>query len=158
MSSMVGGLFPDRSDVGRVPRRRGRARGLPIASTVDDGAVSCSPAMDVWSFRTGVKFDFIRSGWLVERSFIDSFSGRLRYECLSAKVGLNLANASKILEVWRHDFNEAPSQGSRVKCTPSEFAPRARLLGRAGLQTKHSLACVPLGRSRSSMLTERLTR
>ncbi len=133
-------------------------RGLPMVITVDNGSEFCSRAMDVWSYRNGVKLDFIRPGRPVENGFIESFNGRLRDECLNVHVFFDLADARKKLEAWRHDYNEVRPHGSLAKLTPSEFARRASPLGGSGPQTKHPLAGVPLGRQPSSIPSRKLAR
>jgi integrase-like protein len=49
--------------------------------TVDNGMEFASKAMDQWAYWNGVHLDFIRPGRPVENGYIESFNGRLRYEC-----------------------------------------------------------------------------
>jgi putative transposase len=68
-------------------------RGAPTSITVDNGSEFCSRAMEAWAYQYGVQLAFIRPGKPVENSYIESFNGRLRDECLnvecspSAQVG-----------------------------------------------------------------------
>ena len=39
--------------------------------------------MEAWAYQYGVQRDFIRPGRPVENSYIESFNGRLRDECLN---------------------------------------------------------------------------
>jgi putative transposase len=72
-------------------------RGAPESITSDNGSEFAGQAMDYWAHQTGVKLDFIRPGKPVENSYIESFNGRLRDECLNIEVFLDLADAqSKI--------------------------------------------------------------
>lgn len=132
-------------------------RGLPMAITVDNGSEFCSRAMDVWSYRNGVKIDFIRPGRPVENGLIESFNGRLRDECLNVHVFFGLADAREKLEAWRRDYNEVRPHGALGKLTPTEFAGRASPLGGSGAQTKHSLAGVPLACQPSFIPPRKLT-
>jgi putative transposase len=61
-------------------------RGAPVSITVDNGTEFVSKAMDVWAYQHGVQLDFIRPGRPVENSYIESFNGRLRDECLNVEV------------------------------------------------------------------------
>ena len=51
----------------------------------------------------GVKLDFIRPGKPVENSYIESFNGRLRDECLNVEMFLDLADAQLKIEKWRRE-------------------------------------------------------
>jgi putative transposase len=61
-------------------------RGTPVSITVDNGTEFGSRAMDGWAYQFGVQLDFIRPGKPVENSYIESFNGRLRDECLKVEV------------------------------------------------------------------------
>jgi transposase InsO family protein len=50
-----------------------------------------------WAYRNGVALDFIRPGRPVENCFIESFSGRLRDECLNVEVFPSCAEFSPTL-------------------------------------------------------------
>jgi putative transposase len=73
-----------------------------------------------------VQLDFIRPGKPVETAFIESFNGRLRDECLSAEVLLDLAHARRRILEWKQDYNESRSHGSLGDLSPSEFATKWR--------------------------------
>jgi len=117
--------------------------GLPLAITLDNGSEFCSRAMDVWAYRHGVKLDFIRPGRPVENSYIESFNGRLRDECLNIHVFFDLADARDKLEAWRRDYNQVRPHGSLGKMTPAEFARRASPLGGSGKESHQALASRP---------------
>lgn len=53
-----------------------------------------------------VKLDFIRPGRPVQNAFIESFSGRLRDECLNREVFFSLKDAREKIERWRRDYNQ----------------------------------------------------
>jgi putative transposase len=42
----------------------------------------------------------------VENSYIESFNGRLRDECLNVQVSFALADVREKLELWRQDYNQ----------------------------------------------------
>ncbi len=81
-------------------------RGAPMSITVDNGTEFASKAMEVWAYQYGVQLDFIRPGRPVENSYIESFNGRLRDECLNVEVFFALADVRDKLKRWRQDYNQ----------------------------------------------------
>ena len=77
------------------------ARGAPVSITFDNGPEFASKAMDVWAYQYRVQLDFIRPGKPVENSYIESFNGRLRDECLNVEVFFTLADVRDKLERWK---------------------------------------------------------
>jgi putative transposase len=61
--------------------------------------------LDEWCFLRGVKLDFIWQGKPPENSFIESFSGRLRDECLSVHNLATLDEVRAVLNAWQGDYN-----------------------------------------------------
>ena len=55
-------------------------------------------------------------------SYIESFNGRFRDECLNANWFENLADARRKIEAWRLDYNQARPHSSLAYRTPEEFA------------------------------------
>lgn len=43
----------------------------------------------------------------MQNAFVESFNGRLREECLNENLFGNLAEARRIIETWRIDYNSA---------------------------------------------------
>jgi putative transposase len=93
----------------------------PRSITVDHGSELQSRALEDWAYRRGVQLDFIRPGKPVENSFIESFNGRLRDECLNVRQFASLADAQAILDAWRTDYNHHRPHSSLGHLTPSEF-------------------------------------
>jgi putative transposase len=81
-------------------------RGAPASIPVDNGSEFYSRAMEAWAYQYGVQLDFIRPGKPVENSYIESFNGRLRDECLNVQVFFALADVRDKLERWRQDYNQ----------------------------------------------------
>src|SRR5229473_8531828 len=81
-------------------------RGAPLSITADNGSEFVSKTMDAWSYQHGVQLDFIRPGKPVENSYIESFNGRLRDECLNVEVFFALSDVRDKLERWRQDYNQ----------------------------------------------------
>ena len=82
------------------------ARGALVSITVDNGTEFASKAMDAWAYQYRIQLDFIRPGKPVENSYIESFNGRLRDECLNVEVFFTLADVRDKLECWRQDYNQ----------------------------------------------------
>jgi putative transposase len=85
-----------------------------------------SKAFDEWAWRRGIKLDFTRPGKPKDNSFIASFDGRLRDECLNANEFVTIDNARVRIEAWRQDYNQQRRHGSLGYLTPSEFAKRGQ--------------------------------
>jgi putative transposase len=57
----------------------------------------------------------------MQNAFIESFSGRLRLECLSLHYFETLQKAKKIVENWWVEYNTFRPYGSFKGLTPEEF-------------------------------------
>jgi len=97
-------------------------RGAPISITVDNGTEFASKAMDAWAYQYGVQLNFIRPGRPVENSYIESFNGRLRDECLNVEVFFALADVRDKLELWRRDYNQVRPHSALRDSAPAMFA------------------------------------
>jgi putative transposase len=97
-------------------------RGAPISITVDNGSEFYSRAMEAWAYQYGVQLDFIRPGRPVENSYIESFNGRLRDECLNVQVFFTLPDVRQKLEAWRQDYNQVRPHSSLHDHPPAVFA------------------------------------
>jgi putative transposase len=97
-------------------------RGAPVSITVDNGTEFGSRAMDGWAYQFGVQLDFIRPGKPVENSYIESFNGRLRDECLNVEVFFALADVRDKLERWRQDYNQVRPHSALGDNAPALFA------------------------------------
>src|SRR5712692_9389135 len=103
-------------------------REAPVSITVDNGTEFVSKAMEGWAYQHGVQLDFIRPGRPVENSYIESFNGRLRDECLNVEVFFTLADVRDKLERWRQDYNQQRPHSALADRTPQEFARAAMQL------------------------------
>lgn len=99
--------------------------GKPRSITVDHGTEFTSRALDDWAYRRGVLLDFIRPGKPVENSFIESFNGKLRDECLNANQFLSIEDARSKIEAWRMDYNHHRPHSMLGNRTPAEYLERA---------------------------------
>lgn len=85
----------------------------------DNGLEFVSKALDRWAYERGVTLQFIRPGKPVENAYCESFNGKLRDECLNANWFANLADAQRVIEHWRRDYN------AQAQLQPSQIRARA---------------------------------
>ena len=95
---------------------------VPASLTVDHGTEFSSRALEDWAYRRGVQLDFTRPGKPTDNSYIESFNGKLRDECLNVTQFASLAHAQTAIEAWRIDYNEQRPHGSLGHLTPREYA------------------------------------
>jgi putative transposase len=101
--------------------RVARDRGVPTSIVCDNGPEFTSHALDRWAAARGVRLQFIRPGKPVENAFCESFNGKLRLECLNANWFATLADAARIIEAWREEYNEERPHTNLGRQTPAEF-------------------------------------
>ncbi len=110
------------SRVVEMLERVARERGYPDVLTVDNGPEFRGRALDGWADDHGVQLYFIDPGKPTQNPYIESFNGRFREECLNLNWFTTLAEAEKIIEGWRIDYNENRPHSSLNYQTPEEFA------------------------------------
>ena len=101
-----------------VIERRGRPDGLRL----DNGPEFTSRCFLAWAEQRGIPLTYIQPGKPVQNSFIESFNGRFRDECLNANWFENLADARRKIEAWRQEYNERRPHSALAYRTPEEFA------------------------------------
>ncbi len=101
-------------------------REAPESITVDNGTEFASKAMDAWAYQYRVQLDFIRPGRPVENGYIESFTGRLRDECLNVHVFFTLADVREKLELWRDDYNQVRPHSALDDYAPRQFVQHWR--------------------------------
>ena len=108
--------------VTRVLDRIALTRSLPEVITVDNGPEFISKALDAWAYANRVKLNFIQPGKPTQNSYIESFNGKFRDECLNEHVFITLEDARQKIETWRLDYNVGRPHSSLNDLTPEEFA------------------------------------
>jgi putative transposase len=103
----------------RLITERGQA---PAEIVMDNGPELTSRALDQWAYERGVRLRFIQPGKPIQNAFIESFNGRFRDECLNEHWFLTLADAQRITEDWRVDYNRNRPHTSLGNLTPLEFS------------------------------------
>ncbi|MEG3620375.1 IS3 family transposase [Magnetovibrio sp. PR-2] len=106
----------------RVLDRLADTRGLPNGIVVDNGPELISKVLDEWAYSNNVRLLFIEPGKPIQNAFVESFNGKFRDECLNEHWFTSLADARKIIEAWRIDYNTQRPHSSLAYRTPIEFA------------------------------------
>lgn len=107
-----------------------RQYGKPETITIDHGTEFTSNRFDQWAYQRGIQLDFISPGRPVENGFIESFNGKLRDECLNLHWFASLAEAKRLIEAWRREYNNTRPHSSLGNRAPAEYV--AELLGLNG--------------------------
>jgi len=97
-------------------------RGAPESIRIDNGPEFTSRCFVAWAEGRKIRLIYIQPGKPVQNSFIESFNGRFRDECLNANWFENLADARRKIEAWRVDYNQQRPHSSLAYRTPEEFA------------------------------------
>ncbi len=88
----------------QVLERLAAERGLPRSLVCDNGPEFAEQALDRWAHESGVALQFIQPGKPVENTFIQSFSGEFRDECLAVNWFTTLRDPQHSIAAWRHDY------------------------------------------------------
>ena len=99
-----------------------RERGYPDMLVVDNGPELRGRDLDRWAHEHGVRLFFIDPGKPMQNASIESFNGRFREECLDQSWFTSLAEARRVIEAWRLDYNERRPHTSLRMRTPAAFA------------------------------------
>ena len=105
----------------RVLRQLAQAHGLPERLVLDNGPEFTSRAMWHWSRETEVQLAFIDPGRPMQNGHCESFNGKFRDECLSQNYFTTLADARRIIQHWRHEYNQLRPHSSIGYKTPKAF-------------------------------------
>ena len=86
-----------------------------------------------------MQLSFIRPGKPNENAYIESFNGKFRDECLNEHWFITMAQAQRVIEEWRVEYNTERPHSSLGNLTPEEFAERCLAgTGRSALLTADS--------------------
>ena len=81
---------------------------------------------------------------------MESFNGRLRDECLNEHIFGNLAEARKIIETWRIDYNTERPHTSLGRLAPAVYANLNRVNRPASLELRKGSAQQALTETKST--------
>ena len=105
----------------RVLDRLAGERSAPAKIVLDNGPELIGRALEQWAHDHGVTLHFIDPGKPIQNAHCESFHGRLRDECLNEPWFLGLADARRIVEAWRRDYNAERPHSALAYRTPEEF-------------------------------------
>lgn len=108
--------------VARVLARLALTRGLPQVIRTDNGKEFCGKAMVAWAYERGVQLRLIQPGKPNQNTYIKSFNGRLRDECLNEHWFPTLLHARTEIETWRREYNEERPKKILGGLTPAAYA------------------------------------
>ena len=97
-------------------------RGAPAHLRMDNGPELASVALRDWCRIWGTHTAYIEPGSPWENPYIESFNGRLRYECLNTEDFADLLEARVVLEDWRTEYNTYRPHQSLGGLTPAAYA------------------------------------
>lgn len=92
--------------VARVLDRLALTRGLPQVIRPDNGKEFCGKAMVAWAYGRGLQLRLIQPSKPNQKTYIESFNGRLRDECLNEYWFPTLPHARTDIETSRREHNE----------------------------------------------------
>ena len=84
------------------------------------GTEFTSKAILKWANDNKVEWHYIDPGKPQQNGYIESFNGSLRDECLNEEIFDTLADARRILALWRYDYNNVRPHSSLGNKTPAE--------------------------------------
>jgi putative transposase len=92
------------------------------------GAEFTGQLVDLWAYHHGTRIDFSRLGNPTDNAPIGTFNGSLRDECLNLHWFGTIAEAKRLIEAWRREYNEGRPHMTLGNKTPQEYALRIRPL------------------------------
>lgn len=96
-------------------------RGMPEYLRSDNGPEFIAGAVQQWLTEHHCWSLFIKPGSPWENSYIESFNGKMRDECLNQNIWTTLRHAQEELETWRQEYNNDRPHSSLGGFTPTEF-------------------------------------
>ena len=89
---------------------------------VDNGSEFSGRLLDLWAYHCNVRIDFSRPGKPTDNSYVETFNGSLRDECLNVHWFETMEDAKAIIEAWRRDYNETRPHTSLNDVAPEVYA------------------------------------
>jgi putative transposase len=97
-------------------------RGKPLVTRSDNGPEFTSKAMLYWSDRQGEPLKQIEPGKPNQDTYVESFIGRMRDECLNKQWLVSLAHSWTVIGKCLADYNEHRSKKTLGGLTPDSYA------------------------------------
>jgi putative transposase len=99
-----------------------KERGKPNVIVSDNGTELTSKAVLIWARERAIEWHYITPGKPQENGFTESLNDKIRNECLNEHWFGSLAEARRIIEDWRQDYNHVRPHSSLGYLTPQEYA------------------------------------
>ena len=99
-------------------------RSYPTTNVSDNGKELTSTAVRKLVQETVIDWHFIQPGKLTQNMFIESFTGRLRDECLNETLFSSLRDACFEVSRWREYRNQVRPYFALGSSSSSEFAEK----------------------------------
>jgi transposase InsO family protein len=99
-------------------------RGIAEYIRSDNGPEFVAKAVNSWLKTRGAKCLFINPGSPWENSYIESFNGKLRDECLNMEIFTSTEQAKIVLEDWREEYNNYRPHSSLGGLSPRAYLQR----------------------------------
>lgn len=119
-------------DVVSVLNKLVAQRRAPRFLFADNGSEFSGRVLDMWAYHYKVQIDFSRPGKPTDNSFIETFNGSFRDECLNLHWFESVVEAKCEIEAWRQDYNESRPHMALNDLTPGEFAREYSLQPKVG--------------------------
>jgi len=124
---VLGWAYGKRKDVALTLRALNRAvrcrrpeRGLIFHT--DRGIEYAAGAFKARLAELGITQSMNRPGKVTDNAYIESFNGKFRDECLNEHWFITMAQARRLIEAWRIEYNTERPHSSLGNLTPEEFA------------------------------------
>jgi putative transposase len=114
-----------------VLNRLVRHRGAPKYLFADNGAEFTGHLVDLWAYHHATRIDFSRPGKPTDNAFIETFNGSLRDECLNIHWFETIAEAQRLIEAWRIEYNESRPHMALGNKSPAEYLSLASCYSQA---------------------------
>ena len=111
--------------VSRVLERIIAWRGQPQSIRCDNGPELTSRHFLAWCVERKISLVHIQPGRPMQNGHVESFTGKLRDECLNTSWFRNLFDGRRKLTAWRHEYNSERPHSSLGYLSPAAFAAQA---------------------------------
>lgn len=96
--------------------------GTPEEIISDNGTEFTSNTVLKWCHERGQKWEYIQPGKPYQNGNAESFSGKLRDECLNENWFTSLEEARRLIEKWREEYNGQRPHSALDRRTPNTVA------------------------------------
>lgn len=100
-------------------------RPLPQLLKTDNGSQFAVKMLDKWVYEIGLRIDLSQPGIPTDNATVESFSGRLRLECLNENCFRSLEEAQCNIEGCRIQYSQSRPHSALGWMTTSEFAKKS---------------------------------